>query len=197
MAFKMLMPEKDREIEIKIQLEEREFLRIRDDASKIARFAKHSEQSDEYFTPNHRNFVEPRYPFEWLSIRKRGDKAILNYKHWYPENVETSTHCDEFEAEFKDAEKLRRIMSAINFRSLVTVEKEREMYVFEDIFEIAFDKVKGLGYFIEIEALKEFGSVEETRNKLFEFAKKLGIHVTEADKRGYPYALMKMKGWIK
>ena len=190
------MPVDDKEIEIKISLNEKEFLRARDETAKLAKFAGSSEQSDEYFTPSHRNFVEPRYPFEWLSIRKRAGKSILNYKHFYPENAEIATHCDEFEAEISDAEKLKKMLSSLNFRSLVTVEKEREVYLSDD-FEIAFDKVRDLGWFIEIEAVKNLGSVEETREKLFEFAKKLGINVSEADKRGYPYALMKMKRLIR
>ena len=163
----------------------------------IARFVKSTKQIDEYLTPIHRNFVEPKFPFEWLSIRRRGEKVILNYKHYYPENVEITTHCDEFESEVKNPEQLEKIFSTLDFKKLVTVEKEREIYVYNDEFEIALDKVKDLGLFIEIEAIKDFGSVEETREKLFEFAKNLGIDITKTDKRGYPYLLMKKKGLIK
>ena len=67
----------------------------------------------------------------------------------------------------------------------------------KDEFEIALDKVKDLGLFIEIEAIKDFGSVEKTRRELFEFAKSLGINVKNVDKRGYPYLLMRKRGLIK
>ncbi|MFH1229246.1 MAG: class IV adenylate cyclase [Candidatus Aenigmatarchaeota archaeon] len=192
------MSNNDREIEIKIPLEKGEFLKIRESLKKTAAFVKTSKQVDDYFTPDHRNFVEPRFPFEWLSVRRRGEKAILNYKHYYPENVETATHCDEFEAEVKAPEKLEKILSAINMKKLVTVEKERETYNYNDEFEIALDTVKDLGHFIEIEAMKDFGSVESTRKMLFEFAKKLGISdISNADKRGYPFLMMAKKGLIK
>jgi len=191
------MANKNIEIEIKISLEEDTFLKIKEKLNKIAKFVKKSHQIDDYFTPAHRNLVEPKHPFEWLSIRKRGDKAILNYKHWYPENVEIATHCDEFETEIKDPDKLKNIFSVLNFKKLVTVEKEREVYVYNDELEISLDKVKEIGYFIEIEVIKDFGNVEITREKLFEFAKNLGIDISKIDKWGYPFLLMKKKGLIK
>ena len=77
------------------------------------------------------------------------------------------------------------------------VDKERETFIFEDQFEIALDKVKELGFFIEIESLRDFGGVEETRTKLLEFAERIGIENPTLDKRGYPYELMKKKGLLK
>ena len=64
------------------------------------------------------------------------------------------------------------------------------------MFEISLDSVKELGHFIEIEAMKDFGGVEATREKLFEFAKNLGVDTSNLDLRGYPYQLMKKKGLI-
>lgn len=191
------MAHDDKEIEIKVPLDEETFSVIKDKIMKIAKFVKHSKQSDDYFTPKHRNFVAPKYPFEWLSIRKRGDKAILNYKHFYPENVKTFTHCDEFETEIMGSDKLEKIFSALNFSRLVTVEKEREIYSYKDEFEISLDAVKELGNFIEIETIKDFGSIDAARKSLFEFAHSLGINVSKADKRGYPYLLMEKKGLVK
>ena len=121
----------------------------------------------------------------------------MNYKHFYPENAEAKTHCDEFETELGKSEQLEKLFSAINLQKLVTVEKERETYRFKDEFEIALDIVKDLGHFIEIEAIKNFGSVGAAREKIYEFAENLGIDVSKADKRGYPYLLMKKKGLIK
>jgi len=185
------------EIEIKIPLDEKSFFKVKEKLEKIAKFVKNSHQIDEYFTPAHRNFLEPEFPFEWLSIRKRDDKVVLNYKHYYPENVEITTHCDEFETEIKNLDQLEKIFSVLNFKKLVTVEKEREVYVYNDEFEIALDIVKELGHFMEIEAIKFFGSVEATREKLFEFAKNLGIDISKTDKRGYPYLLMKKRKLVK
>ena len=185
------------EIEIKIPIDESNFLKVKEKLQKITKFVKKSSQTDEYFTPIHRNFVEPKFPYEWLSIRKRGGKFILNYKHFYPENVEVSTHCDEFETVIEKPEQLEKIFSALNLKKLVVVEKEREVFIYNDKFEIALDIVKELGNFIEIEAIKDMGTINETREKLFQFVKNLGIDISNTDKRGYPFLLMKKKGLIK
>lgn len=225
------MSHNDTEIEIKIKLDKDSFLKVREKVENTAKFVKKVQQSDEYFTPVHRNFVEPKFPFEWLSIRKRGGKAILNYKHFVPENAEVHTHCDELEAEIKNPEGMKKIFSALNLKSLVTVDKEREVYTYEDEFEIALDVVKDLGYFIEIETMKDFGSaqkpkvfggarnspnfggavtessvpagnevsvhVEKAREKLFGFAKILGVDTSNPDLRGYPFLMMKKNGLVK
>jgi adenylate cyclase class 2 len=187
----------DTEIEIKLAVDEKTFLNIKDKLKKIAKFEKKSKQKDEYFTPAHRNFVEPAFPFEWLSIRERGNKAILNYKHFYPENVETFTHCDEYETEIQAPEKINKIFCALNLKKLITVKKERETYNYKNEFEIALDKVEELGFFIEIESTENLADVDKTRKKLFKFAESLGLDVSKADKRGYPYLLMEKTGLIK
>ncbi|VVB80769.1 CYTH domain protein [uncultured archaeon] len=191
------MANNNKEIEIKIPVDNKTFSRVKERLSTLAKFEKKSNQTDSYFTPCHRNFVEPKFPFEWLSIRSRGGKNIICYKHYYPENAETNTHCDEFETEIVSKDQIEKIFSVLNFKKMVTVEKERETYLFKDEFEIELDDVKELGCFIEIEAVKDFGSVEETRDKLFQFAKKLNVDASKADKRGYPYLMMKKKGLIK
>ena len=191
------MAHNDVEVEVKMPVDEKTFLGVKNKLSKIAKFVRKIGQEDTYFTPIHRNFVEPKYPFEWLSIRKRGDKVIINYKHFHPENVEVTTHCDEFETEVNSNDKLEKIFSALNLTKLVTVKKEREVYVYKDEFEIALDDVKELGNFIEIEALKHDGSVEAVRKRLLEFAEELGIDTSKEDMCGYPCLLMKKKGLIK
>lgn len=183
------------EIEIRIRLEESEFRRLKAELDKTAKFIKSSHQVDEYFTPAHRNFLAQKFPSEWLSVRNRDGRIILNYKHFYPEGVEITTHCDEFETEVKDGKQMDSILKSLDFKSLMTVEKERDCYVHGD-YEIVLDKVNELGYFVEIEALKNFGSHEETKEKLVEFAKALGVNIANAEPRGYIENLLRKKGMI-
>ena len=186
----------DIEVEIKLPLDEKGFARVRERLQKMAKFIKSTSQVDDYFTPAHRDFVAPKYPFEWLSIRKRGDKFILNYKHFHPEEAEAKTHCDEFETEVGKADKLEKIFSSLNLRKLATIDKQRETYDLNGEFEIALDTVKELGHFIEIEAMKDMGGVAATRAKLLEFARFLGLDPANEDKRGYPFLLMRKKGLL-
>lgn len=191
------MASNDTEIEIKIPLSDSEFEKVKENVKILTRFVKKSHQIDTYFTPSHKNFLEPQFPFEWLSIRNRDGKSILNYKHYYPEDADVKTHCDEFELELQKPEQFGKIFVALEFRTLVTVDKEREVYTYKDEFELGVDDVKDLGKFIEIETMKDFGSVEAARKKLFDFAKILGVDTSKMDKRGYPFLLMKKKGLIK
>ena len=149
------MAHKDTEVEIKIPVDEKTFSMAREALLKIATPKGTSKQSDRYFMPSHRNFLELRFPSEWLSIRRRADKTFLTYKHWHPHNSENQTHCDEFETVLNNPEQLERILSVLNFRELGSVEKTRELFVYNNEFEIALDLVKDLGRFIEIEALKD------------------------------------------
>ncbi len=183
------------EIEIKVPLEESAFLKLKEQLKSSARFVKSKTEKDDYFTPSHRNFVEPEFPFEWLRLRNLGDSVIITYKHFYPENVEKTTHCDEFETEVRNPAHFFKILQALNFKKLVSVEKTRETYHYDE-FEIALDTVKELGHFVEIEALKDFGSVSVARERIFEFSKKLGIDTSNCDLRGYPFLLLKKKGLL-
>ena len=49
--------------------------------------------------------------------------------------------------------------------------------------------VVGLGYFIEVESIKDFGGVEKTREKILEFLRSLGITRTKTVPGGYGGAL--------
>lgn len=194
--FNVNMSPNDTEIEIKLPLSQRHFMKIKRILRRTALYKKTTKQIDTYFTPSHRNFVKPQYPFEWFSMRKRGNKTILNYKHFHPENKKIMTHCDEFETQVQNPDVMYKILKALDFSKLVTVEKRRETYLVSDTFEIALDTVTDLGYFIEIEALKHSKDIDKTRTKLLQYAKQLGLPVTHTDFRGYPYLLMKGKKLI-
>ena len=123
------MAHKDTEVEIKIPVDDETFSRAREKLVKIAKSRGTSKQSDRYFMPSHRNFIEPRFPFEWLSIRRRGNKAILNYKHWYPDNREFNTHCDEYETVVSNPEQLERILSVLNFIPITLTRNSNSFYL--------------------------------------------------------------------
>ncbi len=190
------MASNDIEVEIKLPLDEKAFARVREQLQKTARFVGSTGQVDDYFTPAHRNFVAPRFPFEWLSLRRRGGKAILNYKHWHPEGAEVTTHCDEFETEIMNPEKLEKMFLSLDMRKLATIDKQRETYDLDGEFEIALDTVKELGRFIEIEAMRDMGGIAATRERLLTLARDLGLDPAGEDRRGYPFLLMRKKGLL-
>ena len=122
---------------------------------------------------------------------------VLNYKHWYPENAKYTTHCDEYDTEVGDVEQLEKILAALSFRNLVTFEKKRSVFLYQNSLEIALDEVKELGFFIEVETMKDFGSVEEARREIIKFTKTLDLLGTRTVPGGYAAALMRQKGLVK
>jgi adenylate cyclase class 2 len=184
----------DQEIELKLALSESKFIKITNKLEKEAKFIKASQQTDDYYTPKTHSFLETKYPFEWLSVRYRDGKASINYKHWYPENTKYTTHCDEYETEVSDKNQVDLILKALNFIKFVSVKKKRRVFSYSDSLEIALDEVQELGYFIEVETIKDFGSVEKAREIILIFTKSLGLKDTKTIPGGYASALMRKKG---
>ena len=189
----VIMAANGREIELKFPVGVGDFQRVKELLDKTAIFSGASSQKDDYYTPPYRNFLEQEFPFEWLSIRKRGGKCTLHYKHFHPEGSEVFTHCDEVAVEIGSAQQFEQMLCALNFKKLVTVEKERKLYSLNNECEIALDIVHELGYFVEIEASKEFGTVDETRKRLFAVAQQFGLDTSKTEHRGYPYLMLKRK----
>jgi|SRR3989344_67216 len=165
----------NQEIEIKLPITKLQYKKINNTLSRIGKFIKFSQQEDIYFTPLLDSFLKAKYPYKWLSIRKRDSNVILNFKHWYPENTKYTTHCDEYETRIYDLNQLEKILNALNFEKIVTVKKKRRVYKYQDLFEISLDQVDDLGYFVEIETIKDLGSVKNAYKHILAFSKKLGV----------------------
>ncbi|OGM32455.1 hypothetical protein A2803_03220 [Candidatus Woesebacteria bacterium RIFCSPHIGHO2_01_FULL_44_21] len=191
------MAQNNIEVEIKIQLSKAEFDDIKKKIKKTSKFVKSSHHVDSYYNSGHKNFLKPKYPYEWLSIRARDGKILLNYKHWYPEGVKHTTHCNEYETEVSDKVQLKKILHALEIKEIITVDKKRETYIYKKTIEIAFDEVVGLGYFLEAESLKNSGGVEKTYKKLERFVKSLGVNEIKTIPGGYAAAMMRKKGLMK
>ncbi len=163
---------------------------------KLAEKAKllyENHQVDSYYIPPHRNFVAEEYPFEWFRLREENNKATLTYKHWYPERVKESTHCDEFETSIGDKDSFEKILDALDFKKIVTVDKKRTAYMLNG-FEVSIDDVKDLGTFVEVEIKSEYESIEDAINRIHKLAKELKLIELPEDhpvRTGYPLPLYK------
>lgn len=180
-------PRSDVETEIKIKLSEEEYNNLKSILDKNGKFLKNTHQKDTYYSPTHRDFTKPKYPYEWLRIGERGNKIIVNYKHWYPEEAEVNTHCDEYEVEIDDAINMDRIFKVLNLREIAVVDKNRLTYMYLDKYEIALDTVEKLGYFVEIEVKKYDGEPIEEYERILKTAKDLHLNLKNIDQRGYPF----------
>lgn len=155
-------------------------------------------QIDTYYSPSHRNFLKERYPFEWLRLRDDEGKYSLTYKHWYPERVKESTHCDEYETKIDSLEGFRKILEALDFKQVVVVNKERTSFKVRNL-EVSVDDVKDLGLFVEIEIKDKYKSVEDGVSQIYKLAEELGLKELPEDhpvRTGYPLEVYKKQSNI-
>ena len=171
----------DIETEIKIKIDKSKYQSLITFLDINAEFINESNHLDVYYEPAHRSFTNQEVIKEWLRIGKRGNKNILTYKNWY------DVHCDEYEVEIDDIDKMYKIFDVLNFKQISKVDKNRRKYIYLNKYEISLDNVKYLGYFIEIEVIKYDNDVMQEYDNLLKLAKDLELNLDDIDKKGYPY----------
>ena len=154
-------------------------------------FQAEKHQVDEYFSPIHKDFLSVRPVSEWLRLRSASGLFSINYKNWHHEKDNKSYYCDEFETKIGSIEQFRKILSALNFRSIVTVDKLRKIYTYKD-YEVAIDSVKDLGDFVEIEYIGKSSKANPKKitSEMVEFLKKTGCGKIKINYGGYPDLLL-------
>jgi predicted adenylyl cyclase CyaB len=179
------------EIEIKVKVDKVD--RLVQFLKENGQYQKSSVQVDEYYSPAHRSFVEVEPIKEWLRLRSDNGVYSLNYKNWQYGSDGKAYHCDEYEIAIDNQEKAAHILKSLDFKHLVTVHKERDIYMYQD-YEVAFDLVKDLGSFVEVEfkgtATAEPKLIAEEMRK---FIESTGAVILSQDFAGYPIALIRQK----
>lgn len=183
----LLMAYDDIEVEIKLKADDTATQAIKAKLLKNSPTQKH--HIDTYFDKAQDSFLTATPIREWLSVRQRGDKVIINYKYWYFDKNGNSTHCDEPELVVENAEAAARLLKPLGFEPLVTVNKHRTEALINN-FLVAVDEVEELGSFVEIEATKSYGSIQDTLNTLNAFAVELGLNIADITHKGYPHLLL-------
>ena len=152
------------EVEIKVKIDN--FEEIKEKVSKIGKLVKSINQIDDYYVPCHRDFFAKKpHPTEWLRIRTNPDKIIFEYDRSINKKEDGEQDCaEEYETEISNVEELKKILEFLDFKKVVTIEKQREYWMCGDI-EVALDNIKGLGYFIEAEAKEDFQDAIEAKKK--------------------------------
>ncbi len=180
------------EVEIKIKLENLE--KVRKNLLLSGKIIKLINQIDEYYVPCHRDFFAQKpQPTEWLRIRTNPDRVIFEYDRSINKKADgEQDYAEEYETEISNPEEFRKILKFLDFKKIITVEKNRE-YWDCDNFEIALDEVKGLGFFIEVEAKSDsFNDNIKAKEECIDFLEKLGLKNVKNNqiKKGYPALLL-------
>lgn len=177
----------DIEIEVKVRAENParliQFLETK------AKFIHELHQVDEYFNAPHRDFTTTRPVKEWLRLRSSGQVAVT-YKLWHYDDAGNALYADEYETAIGDIATMHKIFHALNFAPLVTVEKTRRTWNYQD-YEIALDRVKNLGDFIEIEYKGKPTTDPKTINDdMLTFLKDIDCGQIERSHQGYAMMLL-------
>jgi predicted adenylyl cyclase CyaB len=175
------------EIEIKAKVDNPK--EIREKVSRIGKLIKSIKQIDDYYIPLQRDFFANKpQPIEHLRIRTNPDKTVFEYTRTInlKENLDYD-YAEEYETEISNVEEFKKILGFLDFKKVVTVEKNREYWMCGDI-EIALDDVVGAGFFVEAEAKGDFKDEKEAKKACIDFLENLGIKDVEKNqvKIGYP-----------
>lgn len=179
----------DKEIEIQVQVDNigplLEFLKAN------GKFQAKHHQIDEYFTPSHRNFLGVRPAVEWLRLRDSNGIFSTTYKNWHVDQDGKTQYADEYETKVDSLEQLRKIFTVINIKPLITVNKERDIWMYKD-YEVAIDRIKCLGDFVEIEYKGVSHEIDPKKitSEMVNFLKDLGCGTIKRNYVGYPFMLL-------
>ncbi|WP_406313329.1 class IV adenylate cyclase [Streptosporangium sp. NBC_01639] len=177
------------EVEQKYQLDDPAAIKAALEALE-AKPGQATQQVDTYYNAPHRDFLEPDVVSEWLRVREAGNGASINFKMWHPLDGAVKTHADEYETPVEDPEVIHRILAALNFKRMITVNKLREEWTLPGQVAIAFDTVAGAGAFVEFEFKGEADTVEDAIVQLDAFIAELGVELGDRVNRGYPHMLL-------
>ncbi len=146
-------------------------------------------QVDSYYNAPHRDFLASEAISEWLRIRAEDRGSSVNFKRWHPIDALVKTHADEYETKVEDVEAVRRLLEALDFTPVVTVDKTREQWKLPEV-EIVFDHVVDAGDFVEFEFKGDAADVEDATRQLVAFIASLDVELGEPINRGYPHILL-------
>lgn len=145
---------------------------------------------DTYFNHPERNFAETDEAFR---IRSIGNDNRLTYKGPLIDSQtktrqEVEVGCEPGET---GRQKLHSILTALDFREVLTVEKHRIPWHLEQSgrrIEITLDTIVGLGRFVELETIAGEEEWQSARDQLLALAASLGLE--DSERRSYLQLLL-------
>jgi predicted adenylyl cyclase CyaB len=174
------------EVETKVKLSDSEVHPLREKIKQIADFEKSGTKADDYFA-----IKSLDYPKKAFRIRATKDEFEVNFKRWLTNHWTNDIVVkQEFEFKLKGKEEVEDMLEL--FRDLGFIEwvkkiKKNETYKHkkDKNISIEINKVKHLGYFMEIEYLCRPRDMEKARRAIRSTLKELGIRQSQIDNTGY------------
>ena len=114
------------EVEIKVKIDN--FEEIKKKVSKIGKLVKSIKQIDDYYVPCQRDFFAHKpQPVEHLRIRTNPDKTVFEYTRTINMKADGDyEYAEEYETEISNTEEFKKTLEFLDFKKVVTIEKQRE-----------------------------------------------------------------------
>ena len=128
-------------------------------------------QDDVYYAHPSRDFA-----LSDEALRIRSQKGVVQMHYKGPKVDRITKTREELGLFIQDQEIMGRILDRLGFHPVMTVSKEREMYLLRGI-EICIDKVDGLSTYVELESNGD--DVDEERRKILALMSELGLQGSE------------------
>ncbi len=124
-------------------------------------------------------------------LREKDGKATIAYKIDHFEDGEW-VYSDEHEVAVADFAVAKDILNHLGLKTLVSIDNEKHVFMVAD-YEIVLEDVKGLGLFLEVEKITQVSDdrVQETKEEIRSFLKKLPIEFGEEQNAGKPELMLR------
>jgi adenylate cyclase class 2 len=127
-------------------------------------------------------------------LRKKDGKASVAYKNDYFGDNDEWLYSDEHETKIDDFDIMAHIIESLGFKELVRIDNEKYTFTTPD-YEIVFEDVKDLGYFLEVEKLQEVpdDQVAKIKAEIREFITGLGMKIGKEMNAGKPELMLSQR----
>ena len=164
--------ENTNEMQIKLKVDEKEYNRILNLINKKCNKKRCINQYDIYYSLTKKN--------EWLRTRNENGKYTLNYKKKKNNNI-----YEKYDVLVDNINNLEKILLSLDLKKIGVINKMRESFIYKDNYEINFDKVENIGYFIEIKLLNKSNNINNDLSNLLNELNKFKINLNMIDKNKY------------
>ena len=173
------------EVETKVCLNKEEIPVLRKRLQKIAKLEKIGTKGDDYFAIQAKD-----YPKKAFRIRNKGEVHEINFKKWLTKHWTKDIVVKEefeFEIETKNLDSFIALMKDLGFVEWMKKIKHSESYRYlkNSKVDIELNKVKHLGWFMEIEYLCPPRELEKARKTIRKILTDLQVSPDKIDNTGY------------
>jgi len=175
------------EVETKIKLDDSEVKKFRDKIRGIAKFEKKGKKVDDYFAIQKSPMYYPKKAFR---TRTTSDHIEINFKKhlkkYWTKNVVVKQEF-EFKIQKEHFKDMIALFKDMGFTEWVQKIKYNETYKWNQNKNVSIElnKVKYLGYFIEIEYLVQPSDMKKAIKNIEKVLNILGIKPEQIDNTGY------------